>query len=94
LDEWVQFVREGKHDVKVRDGQQVLSLLFEPLGPLEPLTSWTMTIATGVWLEMIFPAVDAMILMSTQCRGVTGSEGAQNFPVMYGQTMRSGEVRQ
>ena len=58
-------MREGKHDVKVRDGQQVLSLLFEPLGPLKPLTSWTMAIATGVWLEMIMPAVDAMILMST-----------------------------
>jgi len=94
LDERVQFVREREHDMEVRDGQQVLGLLRQPPGALEPLATRTMPVAAGVRHEVLAPAAGTLILMPTQRRGVTGGKGAQNFPVMSGQTMRPGEVRQ
>jgi hypothetical protein len=94
LDEPVQFVRKREHDVEIRDGQQVLGLLLQPLSALEPLAGWTMAIAAGVWHEGFLAAVGTLILMATQRRCVTGGDGAKDFPVMDRQTMSLREVRQ
>jgi hypothetical protein len=94
LDEPVEFVRHRKHDVEIRDGQQVLGLLLQPLSTLEPLAGWTMAIAARVRHEGFLAAMGALILMATQLRRVTGGDGAKNLPVMDRQTMSLREVRQ
>ena len=94
LDEPVQFVWQCEHDVEIRDGQQVLGLLLQPLSTLEPLAGWTMAIAARVWHEGFLAAMGALILMATQRRCVTGGDGAKDFPVMDRQTMTLREVRQ
>ena len=38
-------MRERKHQVEVRDGKDVPDLLFQPLRAIDPLASWTVTIA-------------------------------------------------
>lgn len=57
LDERVQFVRESEHDVEVRNGQQVLGLLLQPLGTFGPLATRTVPAATGVRREVFSPAM-------------------------------------
>lgn len=94
LNERVKLVRKREHDVKVRDGQQVLALLLEPLSSLEPLATGTMTIPAGVGHEMLLPAMGTLILMSPQRPGVTGGNGAKDLPVMSRQTMSLREARQ
>ncbi len=94
LEERVQVVREGEHDMEVRDGQQVLGLLLQPLGALQPLAARTVPVAAGVRCEVLAPAVGTPILMAAQRRSVTGGEGAQDLPVMRGQTMGPGKLRQ
>jgi hypothetical protein len=91
---WISGVRESEHDVEVRDGQQVLNLLLQPLGTIELLATRTVTVAAGVWHEVFLPAVGTLVLMTTQRRCVTGGDGAEDLPVVAGQTMLLGEVRQ
>ena len=93
-DERVEYVWKGKHDVKVRDGQKVLGLLLQPLCTVELLATWTVSIATGVRHEVFLPAVSTLVLVATQCRGVTHGYGAKDLPVVDRQAMRLGEVRQ
>ena len=92
LNERVQFVRKREHHVKIRNGQQVLALLLQPLGAFESLATGTMAVSAGVWHEVPSPAVSTLILMATQRWCVTGGDGPENFPVMDRQTMRLGEV--
>ena len=87
-------MRESEHDVEVRDGQQVLNLLLQPLGTIELLAARTVTVAAGVWHEVFLPAAGTLVLMTTQRRCVTGGDGSEDLPVVAGQTMLLGEVRQ
>lgn len=82
LQESVQIVREGEDDVKVRDRKQVLGLFLQPFGAAEPLTTRAMPIAARVWLEVFASAVDTPILMATQRRRATSSDGAKDLPMM------------
>ena len=84
LNERVQFVRKGEHDVEVRDGQQMLGLLLQPLRTLEPLATRTMTIPAGVGHEVVLAAMGTLVLVATQRRCVTGGDGAKDLPVMTG----------
>ena len=79
LEERVQVVREGEHDMEVRDGQQVLGLLLQPLGALQPLAARTVPVAAGVRGEVLSPTVGTPILMAAQRRGVTGGEARKTF---------------
>jgi hypothetical protein len=94
LDERVQFVRECEHDVEVRDGQQMLGLLLQPLRTIEPLATWTMAIAARVGYEVVLPAIGTLVLVATQRWCVTGGDGAKDLPMMSRQTMSLGEAGQ
>ena len=80
--------------MKVRDGQQVFDLSLQPLGAVELLTARTVPIAAGVRHEMFLPAVSTLVLVATQRRGMTRSDGAKDLPVMDRQTMRLGKAGQ
>ena len=67
---------------------------LQPLGAVELLTARTVPIAAGVRHEMFLPAVSTLVLVATQRRGMTRSDGAKDLPVMDRQTMRLREVRQ
>src|SRR5688572_18506063 len=94
LDQPVELMRQREDDVEVRDGQQVLNLLLQPLGTLELLTARTVPVATGVGHEVLLPAMGTLVLVATERRGVTGAEGPKHFPVMIRQAMGLGKVGQ
>ena len=93
-DERVEFVREREHDVEVRDGQQVLGLLLQPLGAVEFLATGTMAVAAGVRHEVLLSAMGTLVLVAAQRWRVTGGDGAKDLPMMSRQTMRLGKAEQ
>ena len=93
-DEQIQFVRQREDDVEVRDGQQELGLLLQPLGAVELLATGTMAVAAGVRHEVPFSAMGTLVLVAAQRWGVTGGDGAEDFPMMGRQTVRLGKAGQ
>ena len=93
-DERVQFVRQRKNDVEVRDGQQVLGLLLQPLGAFEVLATGTMAVAARVRHEVFLAAMGTPVLVATQRWRVTGGDGVEDLPMMGRQTVRLGQAGQ
>ncbi len=93
-DEQVQFVRQRENDVEVRDRQQQLGLLLQPLGAVELLATRTMAVATGVRDEVPFSAMGTLVLVAAQRWGVTGGDGAKDLPMMGRQTVRLSKAGQ
>jgi len=94
LNERVEFVREREHIVEVRDGQQEVNLLLQPLGAFELLAARTMPVSARVRYEVFLPAMGTLVLMAAQRWGVTGRDGAKNLPMMSRQAMSLREARQ
>ena len=83
---------QREHDVEVRDGQQVLGLLLQPLGAVEFLATGTMPVPAGVRHEVLLSAMSTLILVAAQRWRVTGGDGAEDLPMMSRQTMRLGKA--
>ena len=78
-DEQIQFVRQREDDVEVRDGQQELGLLLQPLGAVELLATGTMAVAARVRPEVPCSAMGTLVLVAAQRWGVTGGDVAAVF---------------
>jgi hypothetical protein len=72
-DQRIQLVGQREDEVKVWDWQQPLEALLEPLFTLRTLALWTVPIAAGVVGDAPVSAAVALVEMTPECGGATGS---------------------
>ena len=87
LDQRIKFMRQREHQMEVGNGQERFGLLVQPVKPIGPLAGGAMAVTAGVRHEMFFAAMAATIMMSAQGGRAAGHEGAQDFPMVVGQTV-------
>src|SRR5271165_3300596 len=82
-----EFMGQREHDVEVRHGQQLSRPRGQPLGARVPLALGTVPIAAGVERDGLMAAADALIAMTTLCRGAAADDGIEHL------AMRPGKMR-
>jgi hypothetical protein len=73
-----QELRQGEHDVKVGDGQQMRLLGLEPLGRLAALALGTVPVPAGVVGDLLCAAVVTCLDMASQGTGPALGHGPQD----------------
>jgi hypothetical protein len=79
----VKRCREGRDEVKVLDGKEVLGVLLHPPSLIETLALWTMAIPTGVEENLLVGAMVALLQMPSKGLGAAGCDGCKNTPLMW-----------
>jgi len=74
-------MRQGEHQMEIRDRQQHRLLALQPRQRRRTLALGTMPVAAGVGHEMFLPALRAPIPMTSQGRGATGGQRAEDLAV-------------
>jgi len=87
LNQVVEFMRQREHEMEIGDGQEMFGLFVQPIITVGTLTGRTMTVPARMRHEVFFGALAALVIMSAQGGRAAGHNGAQNFPVVEGQTV-------
>ena len=69
LDQGVEVMRQGEHQIEKRDRQERLGMLLQPVHAVGPLAGPTMAVATRMRDEMVAVAVRAPVEMTAQLGG-------------------------
>jgi hypothetical protein len=80
-------MRQREYQVEIRNGQERFSLFVQPVKTIGPLAGGTVAIAAGVRDKMFLAAMAALIEMSAQGGRAAGHDGAQDLPMLEGQTV-------
>lgn len=79
--EWREWVRQGKHQVEVADGEQFFLASSEPAPTSRDLTLGAVPIAAGVENDDPMATTWALMEMSTQDCGTAVGDGAEHLLV-------------
>jgi hypothetical protein len=86
-DERVQFIGDGKDNVKIGDGKQVFPPGLDPLLFFEKLALGTVPVSAGVVRDDFRPAVLALVHMTTLIRSAAGLDRPHDAKTIYGHGM-------
>jgi hypothetical protein len=74
-----QIMRQCEDHVEVGNGQQFSRARGKPVGPRVPLALRAVPVAARVERDDLVAAADALIAMTTQCRGAAADDGIEHL---------------